>query len=553
MSKPVILTVDDDPEVLDAIGRDLRAHYRHDYRILKARGGSEALETARQLKQRGDAVALFLVDQRMPDVTGTELLQAVLPLYPDARTVLLTAYADTDAAIASINTIGLDYYLLKPWDPPNERLYPVLDDLLSEWAARVKLPFDGLRVVGSRWSPGSYEVKEFLSRNHVPYQWIDIDHDPAMREAIAGLSDNFKRLPVVLFADGSHLVAPPLTALAERAGLSTRAHLPFSDLIVIGGGPAGLANAVYGASEGLRTVLVEQRAPGGQAGTSSRIENYLGFPSGISGSDLAQRAATQARRFGAELLTAQEVVGLRREDPYRIVQLADGTDITGYAVLIATGMAVRTLEAEGVEALTGAGVYYGAATTEAAACRGRDVVVVGGANSAGQGALYFARFARTVTMVIRAAGLLPAMSQYLVDRIVAAPNIRILPRTEVAAVRGAGHLEQVAVREIDRGETQTIDAAAMFIFIGAAPRSDLVAGVVQRDEKGFILTGPDLPRTVRGIAGWTLDRDPFLFETSVPGIFAAGDVRSGANRRVAAAVGEGSAAIYTIHRYLETV
>ena len=553
MLKPVILTVDDDAEVLGAIERDLRQRYRSDYRILKAGSGRDALEATRQLKQRGSPVALFLVDQRMPGMTGTEFLAEARKLYPDARKVMLTAYADTEAAIASINLVGLDHYLMKPWDPPEQRLYPVLDDLLSEWTSRVRLPFDGVRVAGERWSRQSYLVKEFLARNHVPYQWIDLEQDPATRELVSGLTDGPADLPVVFLRDGSHLVAPTARELADKVGLATRASRPFYDLIVIGGGPAGLANAVYGASEGLRTLLVEQSAPGGQAGTSSRIENYLGFPSGITGSDLAQRAPAQARRFGAELLTAQEVACLRREDPYRVVRLASGEEVTGYAVLIATGMAVRMLDVPGIGPLVGAGVYYGAAMTEAATCRGQDVCIVGGANSAGQGAMFFARHARKVTMLVRPKGLGPSMSQYLVDRVVATPNIEVRTQVEVAAVRGNGHLEGVLIRDIETGQQQEMNAAAMFIFIGTAPRSEMVAGVVARDEAGFILTGPDLPRTARGIAGWTLERDPFLFETSMPGVFAAGDVRAGASRRVAAAVGEGSAAIFTIHRYLETV
>ena len=553
MLKPAILTVDDDAEVLAAIERDLRQRYRADYRILKAGSGGDALEATRQLKQRGSPLALFLVDQRMPGMTGIELLAELRKLYPDARKVLLTAYADTEAAIASINVVGLDHYLMKPWDPPEQRLYPVLDDLLSEWTSRVRLPFDGVRVAGERWSRQSYQVKEFLARNHVPYQWIDIEQDAATRELVSALVSGPADLPVVFLQDGSRLVAPTTRELADKVGLATRASRPFYDLIVIGGGPAGLANGVYGASEGLRTLLIEQSAPGGQAGTSSRIENYLGFPSGITGSDLAQRATAQARRFGAELLTAQEVVGLRRDDPYRIVRLASGEEVSGYAVLLATGMSVRMLDVPGVEPLVGAGVYYGAAMTEAATYRGRDVCIVGGANSAGQGAMFFARYARKVTMLVHGKGLGPSMSQYLADRVAATPNIEVRTRVEVIGVRGNGHLDGVVIRDIASGEQQEIAAAAMFIFIGAAPRSEMAAGFVLRDERGFILTGPDLPRTVRGIPGWTLDRDPFLFETSVPGVFAAGDVRAGASRRVAAAVGEGSAAIFTIHRYLETV
>ena len=553
MAKPVILTVDDDPEVLHAIERDLREHYRMDYRILRAGSGPVAIDAARQLKQRGTPVAMFLVDQRMPEMTGVDVLREVRKLYPEARKVLLTAYADTEAAIASINDIGLDHYLLKPWAPPDQRLYPVLDDLLSDWTAHVRLPFDGIRVAGARWSRHCYVVKEFLSGNQIPYHWIDIDQDAPTRELVATMCGGLTRLPVVLFPDGSHLIAPTNLELAAKAGLATHATLPFYDLIIIGGGPAGLATSVYGASEGLRTVVIEQAAPGGQAGSSSRIENYLGFPSGISGAELAHRATAQARRFGAEILSAQEAVSVRRADPYRIVTLADGSEVSGYAVLLATGMSVRMLEAPGVEALVGAGVYYGAAMTEAATYRGQDVAIIGGANSAGQGALFFARYARQVSILVRGKGIEQSMSKYLVDQIGATPNISVCARTEVAAVEGTGHLERVIVRDADSGTERVLHCAALFIFIGAAPRSEMVSDLAARDYKGFILTGSDLPRIGNRPRGWTLDRDPFLFETNVPGVFAAGDVRAGANRRMAAAVGEGSAAIHAIHRYLETV
>ena len=551
VARPVILAVDDDREVLASIDRDLRQRYRANYRVLRASSGEEALATSRQLKARGTPIALFLVDQRMPGLSGTDLLLEVRALFPDARKVLLTAYADIEAAIASINAVGLDHYLLKPWTPPEDRLYPVLDDLLSTWSSTVRLPFEGVRIAGSRWSRQCYQVKEFLSRNHVPYQWVDVDHDAPMRELVASLSPEGV-LPVVFFPDGEPMVGPTIGALADRVGLKTHATQPFYDLVIIGGGPAGLANAVYGASEGLRTLMIEQSAPGGQAGTSSRIENYLGFPSGITGADLAQRATAQARRFGAEILTAQEMVGLRREDPYRIVRLADGSEVSSYAVLIATGMSVRTLEVPGIEPLLGAGVYYGAALSEAALYRDADVCVIGGANSAGQGALFFARYARTVTIIVRRPALMPAMSQYLAHRIAATPNIQVLPRTEVTGVEGHGHLERVRLRNADTCDERLHDMAAMFIFIGAAPRSEMLSGTLERDEKGFIVTGLDL-RMRPGGRVWPLDRDPLMFETSIPGVFAAGDVRSGANRRVAAAVGEGSAAIYTIHRYLETV
>ena len=553
VARPVIMTVDDDPHVLTAIERDLRRHYRTEYRVLKTSSAREALETSRQLKERGTPIALFLVDQRMPEMTGTSLLAEVRGLHPESRKVLLTAYADTQAAIESINEIGLDHYLLKPWDPPEQKLYPVLDDLLSEWKSRAHLPFDGIRIAGARFSPQSHAVREFLSRNLVPYQWINIDEDASMRELIAAFPGGLARLPIVLFPDGTYLSAPSSLALAEKVGLHTKPARPFYDVVVVGGGPAGLANAVYAATEGMRVVLIEQSAPGGQAGTSSRIENYLGFPNGITGADLAQRATAQARRFGAELLTAQEVVRIRREDPYRIVQLADGKEISAYVVNITTGMSVRTLDVPGVDRLNGLGVYYGAALSEAVAYRGHDVCIIGGANSAGQAALFFSRYARRVNIVVRAAALASKMSHYLIERIKLTENIEVLTGYEVTGVCGNGHLERVVLRNADTAQEHNLDTSAIFICIGTAPRTEMVADLVERDEKGFILTGPDLPRVNGRPRGWTLDRDPFIFETNVPGIFAAGDVRANANRRIASAVGEGSASIYSIHRYLETV
>jgi len=489
----------------------------------------------------------------MPEMTGTKLLAEVKELHPDSRKVLLTAYADTEAAIESINEIGLDHYLMKPWDPPELKLYPVLDDLLAEWKTRAHLPYDGIRIAGARFSPQSYAVREFLSRNQVPYQWIDIDEDASMRKLVSEYPGGLTRLPVLLFPDGTYLSAPSNQELAEKAGLQTQAKRRFYDVAVIGGGPAGLANSVYAATEGMKVVLIEQSAPGGQMGTSSRIENYLGFPNGITGADLAQRASAQAKRFGAEILTAQEAVAIRREDPYRIVQLADGSEISAYAVVLTTGMSVRTLEVPGIEPLLGSGVYYGVALSEAVTYRGHDICIVGAANSAGQAALFFSRYARRVTILARAAGLSPGMSHYLVERIKLTGNIDVIPRTEVAAVRGLERLEQIVLRNLDTAGERSLEATAMFICIGTAPRTGFVAGLLDLDEKGFILTGPDLPRVNGKPRGWSLERDPFIFETNVPGIFAAGDVRSGANRRVASAVGEGSAAIYTIHKYLDTV
>lgn len=553
VAKPVILCVDDDAAVLGAIERDLKHRYRADYRVLKAGSPAEGLQAAKELAARNQQVALFLVDQRMPGLTGLELLTEVMKLHPDSRRVLLTAYADTDVAIAGINRIALDHYLMKPWDPPEERLYPVLDDLLTEWRARVQPSFDGIRVLGSEWSAPSFEAKEFLSRNRVPYQWVDVDRDAPARALVESLTGDAKKLPVLLFPDGSNVVAPSSVELAGRVGLQTQATRPFYDVVIVGGGPAGLANAVYGASEGLRMVIVESHATGGQAGTSSLIENYLGFPSGVTGADLATRATAQARRFGAEVLAGQEVVGIRREDPYRVVVLADGTELTTFCVVITTGMTARLLDVPGLEPFLGTGVYYGAAMSEAARYRGKEICVVGGANSAGQGGLFFSRYASKVSMLIRADDLLPMMSNYLVERIRAAPNMEVVSGVEVDAVRGEKAVEAVVVKSVTTGETRAIPSSAMFIFIGVSPHADAFASVLDRDSAGFLLTGSDLPLEHGRPRGWGLAREPFAFETNIPGVFAAGDVRSGANRRVAAAVGEGSAAIYSVHRYLRTV
>jgi thioredoxin reductase (NADPH) len=474
-------------------------------------------------------------------------------LYPEARKVLLTAYADTEAAIASINTIGLDYYLMKPWDPPEQNLYPVLDDLLSDWLATVPLPYDGIRVAGTLWSASCHNTKDFLARNQIPYQWLDIEKDAQARELVEGLENEQHRLPVVFFPDGSVLVDPDNRALAEKVGLQTRPKRPFYDLIIVGAGPAGLGAAVYGASEGFRTVLIEKEATGGQAGTSSRIENYLGFPKGLSGADLARRATAQAQRLGAEILTAQEVTGVRVEDPYRFVTLSDGTELSCHALVIATGVSIRQLNVPGIEALNGAGVYYGAALTEAAHYRGQSVFVVGGANSAGQGAMFFSRYASKVTMLVRGSSLEKGMSHYLVDQINGTKNIEVLVRTEVVEMTGQNRLEAITITNKETGESQTVPAAAMFIFVGAVPHTDLVAGVVERNRAGFILTGQDLIRDGCRPKNWKLKRDPFLLETSVPGIFAVGDVRQGAVRRVASAVGQGAMAISLVHQYLKTV
>ena len=554
MAKPALLTVDDDPEVLRAIERDLRREFGNRYRVLRAESGSSALETLKQLKLRNDPVALLLVDHRMPHMNGVAFLEQALQLFPEAKRALLTAYADTDAAIRAINKVKIDYYLMKPWDPPEEQLYPVLNDLLEDWEADYQPDFEGVRVIGHRWSPLSYQVKDFLARNQVPYRSLDIETDQEAANQLISLAgvDN-TRLPLVLFPDGSHLLQPTNLQLAEKVGLKLRADMPFYDLAIIGSGPAGLAAAVYGASEGLRTVLVEREAPGGQAGTSSRIENYLGFPVGLSGADLARRAVAQARRFGVEILSPQEVTGVRVEGSYRFITLADGSEISCHALLIATGVSYRKLDVPGLEQLTGAGVYYGAAMTEAISCRGDDVVIVGGANSAGQAAMYFSKYARKVTMLVRGDSLAKSMSQYLIDQIKVTPNIEVRVYTQVVEVKGQDKLESVVISNSQTGEQQTLPATALFIFIGAMPRTDWLDGVVERDEQGFILAGSDLVKNGRRPKGWTFDRDPFLLETSVPGIFVAGDVRYGSVKRVASGVGEGSIAVQFIHRYLSEV
>ncbi len=551
MGKPVILAVDDDPQVLRAVERDLRQHFAGDYRIVRAPSGAEALEAARELKRRNELVALFLVDQRMPSMTGTEFLAESRQIYPEARKVLLTAYADTEAAIVSINDIGLDYYLMKPWDPPEENLYPVLDDLLDDWGATAHIPYDGIRVAGTLWSAASHTIKEFLATNQIPYQWLDIEIDSETNATVTEITEGQMKLPVLFFPDGEIMIAPTKIELAEKVGMQTQAAAAFYDLIIVGGGPAGLAAAVYGGSEGLHTLMIERAAPGGQAGTSSRIENYLGFPKGLSGADLARRATSQAKRFGVEILTPQEVSKIHTAGPYKYVTLTDGTVLHSYALVLASGVSTRQLAVPGIEPVTGAGVYYGAALTEAAFYRDTDVFVVGGANSAGQGAVFFARYARTVTMLVRS-NLGKEMSSYLIDQIAATPNIIVLEGTEVLEVGGTDRLEQITYRNRDTQETTTVPAAAMFIFIGATPRTEIVAEMLECDDAGYILTGSDLIRTGRLPRNWP-GRDPFHLETSVPGIFAVGDVRSGSSKRIASAVGEGAVAVQLIHQYLQTI
>ena len=553
LTKPSIFAVDDEPAVLNAVERDLRRQYGREYRILKATSGTSALDTLRQMKERNDTLALLLVDQRMPQMEGTQFLAEAMKLYPEARKVLLTAYADTQAAIDSINRIGLDYYLMKPWDPPEANLFPVLDELLDDWLATAPLPYEGIRVAGTRWSPRTHEVKNLLALNRIPYQYLDVENDVAAATLVQAEGAENVRLPVVYFPDGDVLVDPDNRTLADKAGIRRVATHPFYDLIIVGAGPAGLGAAVYAASEGLSTAVIEREATGGQAGTSSRIENYLGFPKGLSGAELARRATTQAVRFGAEMLLAQEAVTARVEGPYRILRLDDETELNCHALIVATGVTARRLTLPGVERLSGAGIYYGAALNEAASYRGEHIVVVGGANSAGQGAMFFSRYAAQVTMLVRSSTLEAGMSQYLVNQIRATPNISVRLRAEIAGVQGGRHLEEVVVTDSASGEQESLRAPALFLFIGAVPHSEVVAGLVECNSAGFILTGTDLLREGKRPRGWTAPRDPFLLETSVPGIFAAGDVRQGAVRRVSSAVGEGAVAVGLVHQYLRTV
>ncbi|QHE66922.1 FAD-dependent oxidoreductase [Rhodococcus sp. WAY2] len=548
-AKPALLTVDDDPGVSRAVARDLRRRYGEKYRIIRAESGESALEALRELKLRGDPVAVILADYRMPAMSGIEFLEKAMDLYPVARRVLLTAYADTDAAIEAINVIDLDYYLLKPWDPPEEKLYPVVDALLDAWASSERHPVEETKVVGHRWAARSSEVREFLARNQLSYRWYMSDEPEGERLLAAAGADGL-RLPVVICPDGDVLVEPADTELGNRLGLRTSPSENFYDLVVVGGGPAGLGAAVYGASEGLRTALVERTATGGQAGQSSRIENYLGFPDGVSGAQLADRARRQATRFGAELITTRDVVALEVNGSARTVRFADGHTIDAHTVILATGVSYRRHPAPGIDELTGRGVFYGSAVTEAARCADQDVYIVGGANSAGQAAMYLARGARTVTIVVRAKSLEDSMSYYLIQQIQQNPRIRVRPCTEVVGVEGDGHLERIRLRDNAGGYEETVDAGFLFLFIGAAPRTEWLDGVVIRDEHGFVVSGPDLVVDGKAPSGWPLDRLPHHLETSVPGIFAAGDVRSESAKRVASAVGEGAMAVMLVHRYI---
>lgn len=547
--KPFIVALDDDSAVLRAVERDLKSKFSGEYRILASDAPEKAMDAVQQLTARGDRVALFLVDQRMPHITGTEFLADALALQPDARRVLLTAYADSSAAIDAINKIKLNHYLMKPWEPPEQNLYPVLADLLEDWNATSQETFEGIYVVGTRWSPSTHELKDFLAKSQIPYRWIEpgTTSDPRIHAAIG---ESPTTMPVLIFPDGSVLQKPTLPEVATKLGLTTKPTHDFYDVIIVGAGPAGLACALYCSTEGLRTILVEREAAGGQAGLSSRIENYLGFPSGLSGSDLARRGVSQVKRFGAELLAPVEAESLCVKGEYRVVRLSTGQELLGHSVVIASGVQWRRLDIPGMERLTGAGVYYGAANTEASSCKNEDIYIVGGANSAGQAAVHFAQYSRSVTMLVRADSLSRSMSHYLIERIESLPNVKVETRTEVVEVHGDDRLTGLTIRHQDTGAEEQRKAAALFIFIGAEPRTEWLEGTLCRDGKGFLLTGTHLVNDGKRAPGWTLDRQPGLLETNVPGVFAVGDVRYGAVRRVANSVGEGSIVMYFVHQYL---
>jgi thioredoxin reductase (NADPH) len=550
MSRPVLMTVDDDPGVSRAVARDLRRRYGNDFRVVRAESGADALDALRELTLRGECTAAILADYRMPGMNGVEFLEQAMDIAPRARRALLTAYADTDAAIRAINVVDVDHYLLKPWEPPDEKLYPVVDALIETWRSIGDRSVQETKVLGHRWSAESFAARDFLARNSVPYRWFNIE-EPEGARLLAAAGATADDVPVVVTPEGAALKAPTETEMAAAVGLTTTPATDFYDLVVIGGGPAGLGSAVYGASEGLRTVLVERQATGGQAGQSSRIENYLGFPDGVSGSQLTDRARRQAAKFGTEVLTARDVVGLEARGSARVVKFGDGTEIAAHSVVLATGVSYRALNAPGVADLTGRGIFYGSASTEAPTCRGLDVYIVGGANSAGQAAVFFSRHAKTVTLLVRGPSLEASMSHYLIKQLEEIENVAVRTRTEVAEAQGDGHLERLVLLDRDTGARETVESGPMFVFIGAAPRTEWLDGVVVRDARGFVRTGPDLLTEGRPPAGWPLDREPYYLESSVPGVFVAGDVRASSVKRVASAVGEGAMAVTLVHRYLE--
>jgi thioredoxin reductase (NADPH) len=548
VSQPILMTVDDDPAVSRSVARDLRRRYGKDYRVIRADSGPDALDALREIKLRGDAVAAILADYRMPQMDGIAFLEKAMDLFPHARRALLTAYADTDAAIQAINVVDVDHYLLKPWDPPEEKLYPVIDALVETWKAVGDKPVEEVKLIGHRYNSPSFHLRDFLARNAVPYRWYSVEDDEG-RRILQAAEATEKDIPVVVTPDGTVLKNPTGGEIADAVGLSTRPAQEFYDLVVIGGGPAGLGAAVYGASEGLRTVLVEKKATGGQAGTSSRIENYLGFPDGVSGAQLTDRARRQAQKFGAEVLTARDVVGLEARGSSRVITFGDGSEIAAHSVILASGVNYRALEADGIEELSGRGVYYGSAATEAPECKGEHVYIVGGANSAGQAAVFFSKHASDVTILVRGASLEASMSHYLIEQIAGIGNIHVRTHTTVKQVHGDGHLERLTLCE--NGVTETVETGHLFIFIGAAPRTDWLGEPIHRDDHGFVRTGPDLLVAGQRPAGWPLDRDPHYLESSIPGVFVAGDVRSQSVKRVASAVGEGAMAVTLVHRYLE--